>query len=103
VTDATGASRARIGRECDVGALFVHHGSMATHKKITNMKVFVHFQRFYSFDSLENLRCEPVPFLQMPFLFDTGLVMISSIIDEQNADEIYHFSVDACGLSHFSI
>jgi hypothetical protein len=31
------------------------------------MKVFVHFQCFYSFDSSKNLRCAPVRFLQTPF------------------------------------
>jgi hypothetical protein len=61
----------------------VMRGSMTTHKKITRMKVFVHFQWFYSFDySSKNLRCEPVPFLQTPFLFDTGLVISLTLTNE---------------------
>jgi hypothetical protein len=49
VTDATEAlaERVTLARSDDVGI----RASMATHNKITRMKVFVHFQCFYSFDS----------------------------------------------------
>jgi hypothetical protein len=53
------------------------------------MKIFVHFQRFYSFDSWENLRCEPVPFLQTPFLFDTTGLVISLTNETQTKLKIF--------------